>query len=552
MSIITLQCGNYANYVGAHFWNMQEFEFEYSNDNRQTKLHTVDHDILYREGLTLDRQVTYTPRLVSIDLKGSLGSLPELGDLYHKNTVPKLESLNWGGDTAVMKEEPHKRNQFYRDMQGDDDEDSEKESDDVSGTETETKGRGLYNLDNEVHYWSDYLFARYHPKSVLVMDSFQHMDTTHPFDIFGLGQSVWSDQHQDVGDQIDDRIRYFAEECDSLQGFHLISDSGSAFGGLAAKIHDLLCDDYSSKSVLNVPVSPPTLDEYKFTSCGSRLANSTLSISRLLDGGLVTPLSLASDWFPLHGRTTALKNIDYNPDLLYHSSAILASVLDTITLVYRQKEKMAALSDVISSLSRGKRSVAAVSTLLPLDVSEVQMFEKDIFTKLTPLLPSTSGFTDQNPRDKYQALLTLRGLLGSNIYSRRSGEYRGAGAPEEYLEYCASQQLQGCSARMLCHAKPLQTIKPFPHVFARNISSDGYNTGFDRPVGEGVNMVPMLTSWNSGPSAAASMTNLGNKSAKLTYGKLPRFLDCGTEQDEWTEAVERIQALAENYTDDDI
>ena len=23
MSIITLQCGNYANYVGAHFWNLQ-------------------------------------------------------------------------------------------------------------------------------------------------------------------------------------------------------------------------------------------------------------------------------------------------------------------------------------------------------------------------------------------------------------------------------------------------------------------------------------------------------------------------------------------------
>ena len=26
--------------------------------------------------------------------------------------------------------------------------------------------------------------------------------------------------------QIDDRIRYFAEECDNLQGFHLLSDSG--------------------------------------------------------------------------------------------------------------------------------------------------------------------------------------------------------------------------------------------------------------------------------------------------------------------------------------
>ena len=30
----------------------------------------VDHDVLYREGLTLDKQVTYTPRLVAIDLKG--------------------------------------------------------------------------------------------------------------------------------------------------------------------------------------------------------------------------------------------------------------------------------------------------------------------------------------------------------------------------------------------------------------------------------------------------------------------------------------------------
>lgn len=230
----------------------------------------------------------------------------------------------------------------------------------------------------------------------------------------------------------------------------------------------------------------------------------------------------------------------------------MASVLDTITLVYRQKEKMASLSDVISCLSRGNRNVAAVSTILPLDVSESKEFEKDIFTKLTPLLPSTLGSTDPNPKDQYQALLTLRGLLGSSIYSRRSGEYQGARGPEEYLEYCASQQLQGCSARMFCHTKPLQTIKPFPHIFARHISSDGYSTGVDRPDGEGVNMVPMLTSWNTGPSAAASMSSLGNKSAKLSYSKLPRLLDCGTEQDEWSEAVERIQALADNYTDDDI
>ena len=45
---------------------------------------------------------------------------------------------------------------------------------------------------------------------------------------------------------------------------------------------------------------------------------------------------------------------------------------------------------------------------------------------------------------------------------------------------------------------------------------------------------------------------LASKSAKLSYGKLPRFLDCGTEQEEWAEAVEKIQALADNYADEDI
>ena len=37
---------------------------------------------------------------------------------------------------------------------------------------------------------------------MLVLDSYQHLNTTHPFDIFGLGQDVWTDQHQEVGDQV--------------------------------------------------------------------------------------------------------------------------------------------------------------------------------------------------------------------------------------------------------------------------------------------------------------------------------------------------------------
>ena len=37
---------------------------------------------MFREGLTLKGEVTYTPRLLSLDLQGSLGLLPQCGELY--------------------------------------------------------------------------------------------------------------------------------------------------------------------------------------------------------------------------------------------------------------------------------------------------------------------------------------------------------------------------------------------------------------------------------------------------------------------------------------
>ena len=110
--MITLQCGNYANYIGAHFWNLQvaklpvfslysgcslqEAGFVYGgNDGGSGELLEVDNDVLFREGLTMKGEVTYTPRLLSVDLQGSLGLLPQCGELYgrfsDKNILLKFE-----------------------------------------------------------------------------------------------------------------------------------------------------------------------------------------------------------------------------------------------------------------------------------------------------------------------------------------------------------------------------------------------------------------------------------------------------------------------------
>lgn len=46
--ILTLQFGHYSNFVGTHWWNIQERGFEY-NTNQPSE---INHDVLYREGFT--------------------------------------------------------------------------------------------------------------------------------------------------------------------------------------------------------------------------------------------------------------------------------------------------------------------------------------------------------------------------------------------------------------------------------------------------------------------------------------------------------------------
>lgn len=46
--ILTLQFGHYSNFVGTHWWNLQEQSFEY-NASSPSEVH---HDVLYREGCT--------------------------------------------------------------------------------------------------------------------------------------------------------------------------------------------------------------------------------------------------------------------------------------------------------------------------------------------------------------------------------------------------------------------------------------------------------------------------------------------------------------------
>ena len=75
--IMTLQLGGYSNFLGSHFWNIQEECMSYDDDGDEGgETSEVRHDILWRA--TRD---TVVPRLMTLDLKSERGALRRRGYL---------------------------------------------------------------------------------------------------------------------------------------------------------------------------------------------------------------------------------------------------------------------------------------------------------------------------------------------------------------------------------------------------------------------------------------------------------------------------------------
>lgn len=93
--IVTIQVGDYANYVGSHFWNFQDELLGLAGDPQADsvfKNHDLNMDVFYRTGHTLQGIDTYTPRLLSINMRGSLGSMSSRGTMY-KEAAPATSNV---------------------------------------------------------------------------------------------------------------------------------------------------------------------------------------------------------------------------------------------------------------------------------------------------------------------------------------------------------------------------------------------------------------------------------------------------------------------------
>lgn len=132
------------------------------------------------------------------DLKGSLKSLSEHGELYDDEIGDQQNNLLWDGNEMETLKDVETKNEFLTDL------------------ETGHKLHNInYDLENNVEAWSDFLYARYHPSTVNLLQEYRHNSKENSFDIFPLGETMWKSSY--FQDDFIDKIRNYVEECDSLQ-----------------------------------------------------------------------------------------------------------------------------------------------------------------------------------------------------------------------------------------------------------------------------------------------------------------------------------------------
>jgi hypothetical protein len=360
----------------------QEHSFNY--DPESTANHEVNHDVLFREG-SHNRNVTYTPRMLLVDLKGTLKYIPETGNLYtnqldlnnpSNSVLDQVRAeIAWDEKVEVIQNEEAPMPEYQKDLK-----------------ESQIPEDKAYELKDSVLNWPDFMYTRYHPRSINIVKEFEHHEDYSSLDTFTAGLQLWDSAHFE--DDFCDSIRNYIEECNSSQGFQTLFDVNDGFSGLTIKCLEYLEDEYS-KSVLALPLFAPRSKCFQFAddamSDSIRMINTAFSFAKLSEhSSLFVPLSTMSRAWRSVEEPRNFPLVTFDATNLYHSSAVLGTFFDTMSLRYRLKEP-SFLSTFCADLNGYGRKMSSAKVSLPFPMNEkedlidfLDRFEGELMETITP------------------------------------------------------------------------------------------------------------------------------------------------------------------------
>ncbi|XP_024098662.2 protein misato homolog 1 isoform X9 [Pongo abelii] len=547
--VLTLQLGHFAGFVGAHWWNQQDAALGQATDSKEP-LGELCPDVLYRTGRTLHGQETYTPRLILMDLKGSLSSLKEEGGLYRDKQLDA--AIAWQGKLTTHKEELYPKNPYLQDFLS---AEGVLSSDGVWRVKSIPNGKGspplttattpkpLIPTEASIRVWSDFLRVHLHPRSICMIQKYNHDGEAGRLEAFGQGESVLKEPKYQ--EELEDRLHFYVEECDYLQGFQILCDLHDGFSGVGAKAAELLQDEYSGRGIITWGLLPGPYHRGEAQRNIYRLLNTAFGLVHLTaHSSLVCPLSLGGSLGLRPEPPVNFPYLHYDATLPFHCSAILATALDTVTVPYRLCSSPVSMVHLADMLSFCGKKVVTAGAIIPFPLAPGQSLPDSLmqFGGATPWTPLSACGEPSGTRCFAQSVV-LRGIDRACHTSQLTpgtpppSALHACTTGEEVLAQYLQQQQPGVMSSSRLLLTPCRVAPPYPHLFSS--------------CGPPVESIPVFGALCSSSSLHQTLEALARDLTKLDLRRWASFMDAGVEHDDVAELLQELQSLAQCYQDGD-
>ncbi|XP_020768104.1 protein misato homolog 1 isoform X2 [Odocoileus virginianus] len=414
--VLTLQLGHFAGFVGAHWWNQQDAALCRPTDAEEPPGELCP-DVLYRTGRTLHGQETYTPRLILMDLKGSLSSLKQEGGLYRDKELDA--AIAWQGKLTTHKEELYPKNPYLQDLLS---AEGVLSSDGTWRVKSIPNGKGpppftnartpkpVIPTEGSIRVWSDFLRVHLHPRSICMIHKYNHDGEAGRLEAFGQGESILKEPK--YLEELEDRLHFYVEECDYLQGFQILCDLHDGFSGLGAKAAELLQDEYSGRGIITWGLLPGPYRLGELQKNIYRLLNTAFGLVHLsAHSSLVCPLSLGGSLGLRPEPPVSFPLLQYDAALPVHCGAILATALDTVTVPYRLRSSPVSMVHLADMLNFSGKKVVTAGATIPFPLVPSQSLPDTLMQlgQATPWTP-LSACGDPSGTCCFTQSVVLRGL----------------------------------------------------------------------------------------------------------------------------------------------
>ncbi|XP_055648344.1 protein misato homolog 1 isoform X1 [Falco peregrinus] len=559
---VTLQLGQYAGCVGAHWWGLQAAALRSPADGAELRAAA-----LLRAG---GGREAATPRLVALELKGGVGALrpggagPEAPVAWAGPVAAYLDRASAGGSaprdtgshtarTKPLGPAPPRDPLPVTPQDAGASGRASAAAPGVALAPAPLVAPGEVSSGACVQLWSDYLNVHLHPRSLYVIRQYMHDGDCGCLEAFGQGESLL----QDPGclEELEDRLHFYVEECDYLQGFQVLCDLHNGFSGVGAKVTELLCDEYSGKGILTWGLTPVMSNMGDAQKNLYRLMNTALGIVRLSShSSLFCPLSLSGSLGIKPQPPVAFPYINYNASLNYHSSAILAAALDTLTAPYRLHSSQGSMMHLADTLNFSGRKVVAAWASVPFPArcgyslpDTLCAYQQDVPWKLL------SSCREQKVSHCFAQSVVLRGICKESPTSSRPGELppsplHACGSTEQILQCYLHAAFPGAFSTAHVLEQPCHTLPPYPQFFSPLLTRQGFL--LNKPPGyssAAVESIPVLAALQSSPVLHTLLYSLYKDVRKLNMGRWASFFSAGVEPDDFQEALEELRTLSQCY-----